>query len=83
MIEDHYKCFSNIDDAGSYKIIIFFLVVLGFLIDEVVEVNLIPQETTQAREALQELGAFRRFVSHEFDFTPVVLVVNREPLGKR
>ena len=67
----------------SDKIIIFLFVLLRKLVHKMVQLNLIPQEPSQPRKTLQELGALRRLVSHKLNLVAVVLVMNGQPLGQR
>lgn len=59
MILTVFKIKILFDDVGSYKIIFIVVFVLSFLIDKMVEVDFIPQESTKAREAFKELCALR------------------------
>lgn len=61
---------------GSYKIILFLLVIFRHLVNKMVEIDLVAQETSQSCEALEELSTFWRLVCHELNLAPVIFVVN-------
>jgi len=66
----------------SNKIIFFFLIVICSFVNQMLKFNFISQETSKSWKSFKELGAFRRFVSNEFNCTSKVFVVNRKPFGK-
>lgn len=66
----------------SDKIIViacpFFLVA-----QQMLNLHLVPEESSQAGEPLQELGALGGLVCHEFQLRSEVLVVDGQPFRKK
>ncbi len=66
----------------SNKIIFFILIVICSIVNQMLKLNFISQETSESWKSFEELSALRRFICDKFNWASKIFVVNRKPLRK-